>query len=369
MHSLLSSLLGKGVRGPEAPSRLRMSPLFPWLTHHPERFTRTWPWFVLLAQILFFSLAGPGFFSVFNLQNVATDMSFMLLIAIGQTFVVIAGGLDLSSGYVMGLASVVAAQFMINLSPHLPLFVVLPLAIVGGVLVGSAAGFISGTIIARLSVSPFVTTLGMLGIAQGVGYVVAKGSPLSVPGLSDLGSAHVFYILPGWRISWFSLPPHLSIPELRGTLGILPLPLVVSLVVVVIFAWLLARTRFGLHTYAIGGNHEAARRAGITVTRHTIVIYVISAALAALAGVLYMVRNSTGSTDAGSVLLLDSVAAVVIGGTSLAGGEGTILGTLAGALIIAMLQNGLVIVGIDPFWQYIATGIVVIVAIIIYRRK
>jgi ribose/xylose/arabinose/galactoside ABC-type transport system permease subunit len=333
---------------------------FPW--------HRWGSWIFLLFLILAFS-PGYGFFTFTNLQNVVTDSSFMLLLAVAQTSVIILGGLDLSTGFVMGLSSVISALCMISLSRIFPLPAVLTVAVLSGLLAGMCIGWLNGIVIARLRVSPFVVTLGMMGTTQGVGYLLANGNPLSVPGVTGLGSANILYILPNRQLSWWHVPAGLSVRELREVIGVLPLQLIVTIIVVAVCTWIMARSRFGLHTYAIGGNYEAARRSGIAVQRHTIIIYIISSFLAALAGILYMVRNSTGSTDAGGSLLLGSVAAVILGGTSLAGGSGSILGTITGTLIIAVIENGLIIIGVDPFWQYVITGIIIVIAVVIYRNR
>jgi ribose transport system permease protein len=157
--------------------------------------------------------------------------------------------------------------------------------------------------------------------------------------------------------------------QLRQVVGILPHPLTLSILLIVACWFLLAHTRFGQHTYAVGGNPEAALRAGIPVGRHTIRIYLLSALFAAIAGMLYAVRFTNGAANAGDALLLDSIAAVVIGGASLFGGAGTIAGTVIGALIIAVIQNGLVILAINPFWQFVTVGVVIILAVLVDQAK
>lgn len=330
-----------------------------------------WAWLFLLGIIIVFSLFGPGFFSFFNLQNIVTDMAFVLLLAAGQTFIIISGGIDLSTGYVMGLSAVVSAQVIIWTSQHLPLPLAILLAIVAGMLVGVIPGLVNGLIVARLSMPPFIVTLGMYGIARGAGFLLANGQPVSVTitSIAAIGNNYVFYVLPGKGLYFFNPPTGLSHAEMVSMVQVLPFQLLFTIIVVAICGWLLARTRFGLHVYALGGNHEAAKRAGIPVARRTLQIYVLSAFLAALAGLLYMFHYTSGAADAGDPILIDSIAAVTIGGASLFGGEGSMLGTLVGALIIAVIQNGLVIVNIDPFWQFIAVGIVIILAVLLDRAK
>jgi ribose/xylose/arabinose/galactoside ABC-type transport system permease subunit len=340
--------------------------------HRPlEMLGKVWGWLFLLILVAFFSFTGHGFFNFFNVQNIVTDMAFVLLVALGQTFVVISGGIDLSTGYIMGLSAVVSAQVVILLGGRLPLALVVLLGAGAGILVGLLPGLLNGLIIARLSVPPFIVTLGMYGIARGAGFILANGQPVSIQlsGIGDIGNNYLLYIRPDMGVSFFAPPAGLSDAQLRNVLQILPLQLVVSIIVLFFCAWLLAKTRFGLHVYAIGGSPEAARRNGIPFRWRIIQIYTLSALLAALAGVLYMLRYTSGAADAGDALLIDSIAAVVIGGASLFGGEGSIMGTLIGTLIISVIQNGLVIVGVDPFWQFITVGIVIILAVLIDQAK
>ncbi len=332
---------------------------------------KSWSWLFLLVLVIFFSISGQGFLSFANLQNIVTDMAFALLVALGQTFVVISGGFDLSTGYVMGLSSIVSALVVVAVSDRMPLPLVVLLGLLAGVIVGIIPGFLNGVIIARLSVPPFIVTLGMYGIARGAGFILSHGQPVNVlvNGIGAFGNGFLLYILPGYSVSFLQPPPGFTNAQLRSVTQVLPFQLIISIVLVVICHWLLSQTRFGSHIYAIGGNREAALRAGIPVLLRTIQVYILSAFLAATAGVLYMLRFTNGAADAGDPLLLDSIAAVAIGGASLFGGEGTIVGTVIGTLIIAVIQNGLVILGVDPFWQFITIGIVIILAVLVYQSK
>ncbi len=330
-----------------------------------------WAWLFLLALVVFFSLTGQGFFDLFNFQSIGANLAIMLIMALGQTFVIIAGGIDLSTGWVMGLASVMAAILMTQLVEGTPLVLVVLVGLAAGVFAGVCTGLVNGLLIAKLRVPPFIATLGMYGIARGAGFILSGGQPVSVQirGLGQIGNGYLLYYHPQAGVSLFSPPPGLEGAQLRQVIGILPHPLTLAIILVLICYWLLARTRFGLRTYAIGGNREAALRAGIPVDRHTIQIYILSALLAAIAGVLYAARFTNGAANAGDPLLLDSIAAVVIGGASLFGGEGTISGTVIGALIIAVIQNGLVILAINPFWQFVAVGVVIIIAVLVDQAK
>lgn len=332
---------------------------------------RGWSWLFLLLLIIFFSITGQGFLNIFNFQTIGADMSLVLIMALGQTFVIISGGIDLSVGFVMGMASVASALVMNRMGNSEPLFVVVLAGLAVGLAVGLIPGLVNGLIIARLRVPPFIVTLGMYGIARGAGFILSGGQPVSVQtnGIGQLGNGYLLYFLPDGRFSFFHLPSNLQGVRPSQIVQLLPYPLILLVIVVLICAWLLSQTRFGRHTYAVGGSEEASRRAGIPVARQTILIYLLSALLASLAGVLYTMRFSDGAADVGDPLLINCIAAVIIGGASLFGGEGNILGTVIGALIISIIQNGLIFLSIDPFWQFIAVGAVIILAVLVDQAK
>jgi len=330
-----------------------------------------WALLFLLLLVIFFSVTGKGFLDLFNFQALGANTSIMLIMALGQTFVIISGGIDLSTGFVMGLASVGAALAMARLGNDPPLVVVVLAGLGAALLAGLPAGLVNGLLIAKLRVPPFIGTLGMYGIARGVGFILSGGQPVTVQvrGLGQIGNGYLLYYYPEVGFTFLNPPPGLQGAQLRQVVGILPHPLTLVIVLVVASWFLLSKTRFGQHTYAIGGNSEAALRAGIPVSSHTIRIYLLSAMLAAIAGVLYTTRFTNGAANAGDALLLDSIAAVVIGGASLFGGAGTIGGTVIGALIIAVIQNGLVILAINPFWQFVTVGVVIILAVLVDQAK
>ncbi len=333
--------------------------------------SRGWSWLFLILLLIFFSLTGQGFLNIYNFQTIGADMALVLIMALGQTFVIISGGIDLSVGFVMGMASVAAALVMSRLGDSAPLPLVVLAGLAAGLGVGFLPGLVNGLIIARLRVPPFIVTLGMYGIARGAGFILSGGQPVSIQtnGVGQIGNSYLLYLLPDGRVSFFHLPSDLQGVRPSQIVQLLPFPLILLVVVAIICAWLLSQTRFGRHTYAVGGSEEASRRAGIPVARHTILIYVLSALMASLAGVLYTLRFSNGAADVGDPLLLTSIAAVIIGGASLLGGEGTILGTVIGALIISIIQNGLIFLGINPFWQFIAVGAVIILAVLVDQAK
>jgi ribose transport system permease protein len=307
-------------------------------------------WLFLAALILGFeiwsrvSFGGSFVFNPYNITSIAIFAVAPLLLATGQTFVIISGGIDLSMGFIMGLAAVVAAHVINWATPTMGM----PMAVLFGslVAVGIAMipGCVNGLLVSRLNVPPFIGTLGMFGVARGVAFLLAGGTTVPVQNsfFATLGNGRIF------GIPWI---------------------VIVTAIFVLIMHYLLSQTRFGQHNYAIGANAQAARRAGINIKSHLLRLYILSGICAGLAGVLYAARFSAGAAQAGEPLLLDSVAAVVIGGASLFGGSGTILGTVAGAFVIAVIQYGLVFINVEPFWQFISVGVVIIISVLIDQAQ
>jgi predicted ABC-type sugar transport system permease subunit len=283
---------------------------------------------------------GSFLLNPFNVGSIAVFTVTPLLLALGQTFVIISGGIDLSVGFTMGLSAVVTAHvFNWGASFGSPLLSLI-LAISAGLTIAVIPGLINGLLIADLRVPPFIGTLGMYGVTRGVAYLLARGTTVPVNGsvLASIGN---------------------------GSIGGFPTVVLLTIGIVLGMHYLLSQTRFGQHTYAIGGNVQAALRAGINVRNNTIALYILSSLSAACAGILYTAKFSAGAAQAGEPVLLDSIAAVVIGGASLFGGSGTIVGTVIGALIIAVIQYGLVFVNVEPFWQFVAVGVVIIISVLV----
>ena len=307
-------------------------------------------WLFLAFLILGFeiwsriSFGGTFLLNPFNIQSIAVFAVAPLLLATGQTFVIISGGIDLSMGFIMGLASVVAAHVINWLVPGVGLVLSVVLGTMVAVAVAAVPGAVNGFLVAVLKVPPFIGTLGMFGVARGVAFLLAGGTTVPVKNA-------VFAALGNGRI-W----------------GI-PYVVIVTAMFVLVMHYLLSQTRFGQHNYAIGANAQAARRAGINLKWHLLRLYILSGMCAGLAGVLYSARFTAGAAQAGEPLLLDSVAAVVIGGASLFGGSGTILGTVAGAFVIAVIQYGLVFINVAPFWQFISVGVVIIISVLIDQAQ
>lgn len=342
--------------------------------------SRVWAWVFLGALIIFFVLSvsvssegSVNFFTLRNSQNILVAITPVLLMGLGQTFVIIAGGIDLSVGWVMGLASVVSALIIRALfDAGIPLPLAVLAGLIGALIAAGICGLTSGTIIARLKVPPFIVTLGVSFIVRGVALLLSGGQTVAglPPGLRDYGNESLIYYVGAEGGGWYLFTrPEVTDAQLRSLDRVISYPVLVTAIVTLVAIFILAKTQFGRHTYAIGGNKEAAIRAGVPVDRHTIMLYVMSALTCGLAGVLHTSRFSGGSPVAGDPLLLGSIAAIVIGGVSLFGGVGTINGTIIGALIIAVLQTGLVMLGVEPFWQFIVIGLVVILAVLIDQSR
>jgi len=336
-----------------------------------------WAYFFLLAMVTFFSLTGPGFFSINNFSNILVTSTLVALMAIGQTYVVITAGIDLSIGWTVGLASVVSARAMRDLvNGGTDIAPAMLIGVSMALFVSLIPGLVNGVLIARVKVPPFIATLGMFGIVRGAAFLLTDGQQV-VGNLPDslrevmraLGNGSLIYYVPEQGLVWFTRPTDLPQQILRGVTSLLPYPVIVTAFVVVIFAFILGRTQFGRHTYAIGGNPDAAVRAGVNVKRHLMLIYMLSAFTAGIAGVMHSFRYTAGAPQAGEAALLQSVAAVVIGGTSLFGGEGKISGAVIGAIIIAVLQTGLVILNVDSIWQFIVVGVVIIIAVLVNQAQ
>jgi ribose transport system permease protein len=226
----------------------------------------------------------------------------------------------------------------------LPPAVAMLAGILAGVAVAFIPGLVNGWLVAYLRVPPFIGTLGMYGVARGAAYLIAGGMTVPV--------SNVWF-------SWIG----------NGRVAGVPIIVIITAVVVLLMHYMLSQSRFGQHTYALGANRAAAVRSGINVKRHTMKLYLLSAVCAGLAGALYSGRFSAGAAQAGEPLLLDSIAAVVIGGASLFGGSGNIAGTVAGALVIAIIQYGLVFINVEPFWQFVAVGVVIIISVLVDQSQ
>jgi ribose transport system permease protein len=288
------------------------------------------------AAVIFviFGVLNPNFLTVGNLRDVAVSACVNALIGIGLTFVIITGGIDLSVGSIASVVGIVSANIMVNAGMS-----AVP-ALLVGLLLGFVAGAMNGVLITLLKLPPFIATLGTMSVYQGLAYVVTDGKPVyNVP--------QPFVLL------------------LNSYIGGVPI-VVVVVIVVALLAWLLLRrTVFGQNVIATGGSEETAWLSGVRVARVKIMVYGLSGLLAALAGLVVVARISAAQSEAGAPYLLTAIAAAVIGGANLMGGEGRIAGTLVGALILGALTNGLVLLNVPSFYEQIVTGLVVLIAVAI----
>ncbi len=329
-----------------------------------SRVSRSFTPVILLIIIAIFALrAGTSFLNARNLNDIIIDSSQLVVLTVGMTFVIITAGIDLSVGSVLILSSVVAAKVMIALSGtpqdiarfEFPTqYIGIPVGLAAGVLTGFFCGAINGLLVTRLQMPSFIVTLGMLGMALGLGQLLSGGT--SVPNVPpDVQTAI------GLR--------ELVAFEVAGQRVRITPPVVIAYGIALVAAVVLNRTRFGRYTYAIGSNVAASRRAGINVDWHLIKVFALSGLMAGVAGAMDLMRFGTASVGSHQSDNLAAISAVVIGGTSLFGGIGTIGGSVVGAFIPTVLRNGLVITRIEPFWQNVAIGAVLILAVYIDQRR
>jgi ribose transport system permease protein len=294
---------------------------------------------ILAGLIVVFSvLRFEEFFAVSNARNIATDAAVLLVLATGLTYIIITAGIDLSVGAVLVFAGVISAKVMNSMGGENWGVLLVGLAV--ALVAGCAWGILNGFLVTKAKIPSFIVTLGTLGMALGSALLITGGvDERDVPFklIETIGSGRLF--------------------------GEVPYLVLIAAVVALIGGVVLSQTRFGRYTYAIGSNQEGARRAGVNVDRHLIKIYALGGTLAGLAGYLSLARFGTTSIGGHSTDNLDAIAAIVIGGTSLFGGVGTMLGTVVGVFIPAVLRNGFVIVGVQPFWQQVAVGAVLIAAV------
>jgi ribose transport system permease protein len=291
---------------------------------------------VLLSAVI--SILAPRFLSIDNMAVITRQTSFVALVSLGQMTCLIAGVIDLSVGAVAGFGGVCAALLMhyTSINPYL--------AMLAGVLAGALVGFLNGWLVTRLRLNPFIVTLSMSFVISGAILVLTGG--WAIPDMPK-------------TIEWIG----------RGNLGPVPVPTLIAIGIAMILSFVLNRTYIGRHIFAMGGNKEAAVLVGIRVNRLTRLVYVISGSLAGLAGVMMLARLASGQPTIGQVWLLPSFAAPILGGAALNGGAGSALGTLVGATIMAVIQNGIVLTGMSVYWENVVVGAVLVAAIIMDRLR
>jgi putative xylitol transport system permease protein len=300
----------------------------------------------LVVMCLTLAVISENFLSTRNILNVLRQTSINGILAIGMTFVILTRGIDLSVGSVVAFAGLVAASLattaatgMVGDGPYPAL-----LAIAAGLAVGMACGAMSGVIVSRFHVPAFVATLGMLSAARGLALIYSGGRP--IPSLTE-------------EFRWIG----------TGSIWGIPVPIFLLLGTFAIAHFVLTQTRFGRHVYAVGGNPHAAKVSGLPVRGIRFSVYVIAGALAGLAGMILAARTGSALPQAGIAYELDAIAAVVIGGTSLAGGVGRVTGTLIGALLIGVMNNGLDLMGVESYYQQVIKGILIVAAVMLDQSK
>ncbi len=289
----------------------------------------------LLCVIITF--VSPAFMTLSNITNVFTQVSTNAIIAVGMTFVILTGGIDLSVGSTVAISGAFAASIIKSTNNVF-------LAIIVAGIVGIVIGLINGLLISKGKLQAFIATLATMTIFRGVTLVFTNGTPISKLSESFVNIGN-------------------------GKLGFIPIPVVITVIVFIIAVYVLTQTRFGRYLYALGGNEDSAKLSGINTNKIKTLVYVISGFASSIAGVIIASRIGSASPNAGTGFELDAIAAVVIGGTSLAGGEGRITGTLIGALIIGVLNNGLNLMNVSPFYQSIVKGLVILIAVLLDKKS
>lgn len=307
----------------------------------PFDFARWWDrvgiLMVLVALVLLMSLIAPNFNRVDNLLNIARSISINAILAAGMTFVILTAGIDLSVGSIVAVSGVISVVAAIAGVPA-------PLAVLIGMLAGAVCGAVNGFLTAYLALAPFIVTLGTMTFLRGLAYTITEGRPIVSSDLNfrDIGNGYL--------------------------LGI-PVPVILMAIVYLVAWFVLERTRYGRHVYAVGGNAQAARLAGVRVRQVTTSVYVIAGLCSGLAGVIFAARVISAQPTAGTGYELDAIAAVVLGGTSLMGGRGRIIGTLIGSVILGVLTTGLILLNVPFFTQLLIKGAVIIFAVAIDSLK
>ena len=295
---------------------------------------------VLCVFLSVFPKTSGSFFTRQNIFNVLRQISTNRFLACGMTMVIILGGIDLSVGSIIALSGCISAGCVARY--NLPL----PIALLMGLLVGLLVGMFNGAVISKTTIPAFIVTLATMNIAKGLAYVYTGGSPVRV-------------VTKEWQFLG------------AGYVGIFPTPVVILVIVLIITAIIMNKTKMGRHMYAVGGNQQAAEFSGIKVEKVKFFVHAFSGLMAGLAGIVLASRMYSGQPTAGDGAEMDAIAAVVVGGTSMAGGSGKIGGTIIGGLIIGVLNNGLNLLNVNSFWQYVVKGVVILLAVFLdyFRNK
>lgn len=308
-------------------------------TSSKELLGKLGPLLGLLLIVIVITILNPSFMTTDNILNIFRQVSISALIAFGMTFVILTGGIDLSVGSTLALTGAVSATMLASGTDPI-------LAILAALTLGAILGAVNGVIIAKGKVAPFIATLATMTIYRGLTLVYTDGRPVS-----NLGDEITFQMLG------------------KGYFFGIPVPVCIMIISFVVLYIIIHKTTFGRRVYAVGGNEGAAKLSGINVDRVKIAVYSITGMLAALSALILTSRLNSAQPTAGTSYELDAIAAVVLGGTSLTGGRGWIFGTLVGALIIGVLNNGLNLIGVSSFFQQVVKGVVILIAVLIDRKK
>jgi len=302
-----------------------------------QKFSQILLGLVLFTTVFLLSLASPFFMTWDNWRNILDQSALQVIIAVGMTFVICTGGIDLSVGSVTALSGVCMAAAM-----HAGVSV--EMAVFGGIVAGAFVGMSNGLLVSRLNLNPFIVTLGTMAVARGVALIITKGIPI-------YGFSREF--------TWWG----------NGHIGPLNPPMLTAVFIALLGALVLNKTKLGYYTLALGGNEEALRRSGVAYKLYKLIVYTICGITAAIGGLVVTARLNTAEPLAGSMFELDAIAAVVLGGTDMKGGRGSITGTVTACLLLGVLRNGLTILSIPSYYQQLAIGVIILVAIIISELR
>lgn len=294
----------------------------------------------LLFFVVFLSIASPQFLTASNISNILRQVAVYAVMAVGMTFVIITGGIDLSQGSLLPIVCIAVSLVLKNGEGNMIL------AILAGIMAGAVCGFINGAMIACINIPPFIMTLGMMNTLRGAALLI-----------TDAASVETKY------------EPFRFIGT--GTFLGLPVPVYVFVAVTIIGHVILSRTAMGRYIYAIGSNKEAARLSGVNTKWTTIFVYMVSGICVAIGSILYIARLGAAQPIAGQSYEMESVAATIIGGTSIMGGEGGVIGSILGAIVMSVIKNGMVLLGVSTYWQQIVLGIIIVIAVVmdLMRKK
>lgn len=294
---------------------------------------------VLVILCVIVALATDKFLTANNIISVLRQISINTYIALGMTFVVILGHIDLAVGAIVALSGTLTVGFVVN--QGMPIGV----AIVIGILMGTVVGLIDGVVISKFRVPAFIITMAMMNVCNGIAYVYSGGQSTRITDqfFIEIGTGYLFHVI--------------------------PLPVIYMVLLIIVFSFLLSKTKFGTYVYAIGGNREAARLSGVPIRKVEIIVFTISGTLSAFAGLVLASRMYSGQPSVGSGYEMDAIAACVLGGTSMAGGRGRISGTVIGAMVIGVISNGLNLIGVSSYWQLIVKGLIIACAVVLDSQK